>query len=314
MFCSLGRLVGGLLLIASCAAAQPARQAITGIAFMRVYTTEPAAAQRFYGQTLGFERHEVAGEWIYPVNRLQWLEVIPHAGPNPNDMMAAVGFMTRDAAGLERYLEAHGVTAEQTLRDGEFSVRDPEGNLVVFVQSDAVKHLASAADIPGTVAKLVADAPASPNATSRRIIHVGFIVKDRDKEAAFWQGVLGFRPYWHGGRKQDETDWVSLQVPNGQDWIEFMLGTKEPADLRQSGMSDHFSLGTARMDDVLAQLQRNDCQGDHCESIQVGKDGKIQLNLFDPDQTRVEYMEFTPAMKPCCSEFTAAHPTETESR
>jgi hypothetical protein len=50
-----------------------------------------------------------------------------------------------------------------------------------------------------------------------------------------------------------------------------------------------------------------------CTGIQAGKDGKIQLNLFDPDQTRVEYMEFKPVMKPCCSDFTGPHPSPTEN-
>ena len=44
----------------------------------------------------------------------------------------------------------------------------------------------------------------------------------------------------------------------------------------------------------------------------MGRDGKVQLNLFDPDLTRVEFMEFLPAEKPCCSDFTGKHPTETE--
>ena len=34
---------------------------------------------------------------------------------------------------------------------------------------------------------------------------------------------------------------------------------------------------------------------------QIGLDGKWQLNLYDPDGTRAEVMEFQPAVKPCCS-------------
>jgi hypothetical protein len=41
---------------------------------------------------------------------------------------------------------------------------------------------------------------------------------------------------------------------------------------------------------------------------QMGKDGKWQANLYDPDGTRVELMEFQPVTKPCCSAFTAASP------
>jgi hypothetical protein len=43
--------------------------------------------------------------------------------------------------------------------------------------------------------------------------------------------------------------------------------------------------------------------------MQMGKDGKWQLNLYDADGTRVELMEFTPREKPCCAPFTAPHPS-----
>ena len=143
------------------------------------------------------------------MNSSQWIEILTSpAPPQPNVRMAAVAFTTRNAAGLERYLSAHGFKAELPLKAGEFGVRDPEGNLVIFVQSGSNK----------TVAK----APPSPNATSKRIIHVGFIVRDAAKEDAFWRDVLGFHPYWHGGRTDDRTDWQSIQVPDGTDWLEYM--------------------------------------------------------------------------------------------
>jgi hypothetical protein len=44
------------------------------------------------------------------------------------------------------------------------------------------------------------------------------------------------------------------------------------------------------------------------EAPKIGRDGKWQLNLYDADLTRVEFMEFTPTQKPCCSEFTGPHP------
>src|ERR1700677_2257153 len=79
------------------AAEQPVRPAITGIAFARFYTTDPAAAQKFYGDTLGFERKQINGKWIYPVNHAQWIEVLSTPPPQPNVRLAAVGFTTRNA-------------------------------------------------------------------------------------------------------------------------------------------------------------------------------------------------------------------------
>jgi catechol 2,3-dioxygenase-like lactoylglutathione lyase family enzyme len=285
---------------ASMLAQEAKRPAITGIAFARFYTTDPTGAEKFYGNTLGFQRHEVGGEWLYPVNRSQWIEVVPSAPSKENVRMAAVAFTTRDATGLERYLSAHGIKAEIPLKAGKFGVRDPEGNLVIFVQSGSDK--------------LAANAPSSPTATSGRIIHVGFIVRDREKEDAFWQRVLGFKPYWHGGRNEQSTDWVSLQVPEGTDWLEYMLNADPSPSLRQAGVMDHFSLGVVHMSDAVAALQRNKCEGPNCTKTQDGRDGKVQLNLFDPDLTRVEYMEFTPSKEPCCSPFTGKHPSAEEDK
>ena len=277
---------------------QPAtRPAITGIAFARFYTTNPEGAQKFYGDTLGFTRRNDGGVWLYPVNHSQWIEVV-NATPQSNARLAAIAFTTSDAAQLERYLEAHKIKAEVPLNDGQFAVRDPEGNLVFFVQNGSQK--------------LVASTPASANATSNRIIHVGFRVLDRDKENAFWQQVLGFRPYWHGGPTDTVTNWVSLQVPDGTDWLEYMLNGGDAPTLKQFGSMDHFSLGTVHMQDIVAALARNHCEGPSCTKTQMGRDGKVQLNLFDPDQTRVEYMEYTPAQDPCCSAFTGKHPTPTD--
>jgi len=292
-------------LLITTAAAQGAqnadRPAITGVAFARFYTTKPAEAQKFYGDTLGYKRIEANGMWLYPVNHLQWIEILTSPPPpDPNVRMAAVAFTTRNAAALERYLAAHGVKAEEPLKKGEFGVRDPEGNLVIFVQSGSNK--------------LVAHAPPSPDAASRRIIHVGFIVRDAAKEDAFWRELLGFRPYWHGGKTADRTDWQSVQVPDGTDWLEYMLNASPSPTLQQAGVDDHFSLGVAKMADAVAQLEKNKCEGPNCTKTQIGRDGKVQLNLYDPDRTRVEFMEFVPVQEPCCSPITGSSPGPEENK
>jgi catechol 2,3-dioxygenase-like lactoylglutathione lyase family enzyme len=276
------------------------RPAITGIAFARFYTTDPAAAQKFYGGTLGYRRLEANGAWLYPVNSSQWIEILTTPPPpQPNLRMAAVAFTTRNAAGLERYLAAHGFKPELPLKAGEFGVRDPEGNLVIFVQAGSNK--------------LVAHAPPSPDATSKRIIHAGFIVRDPAKEDAFWQGILGFHPYWHGGKTDTRTDWQSVQVPDGADWLEYMLNISPEPTLKEAGVQDHFSLGVSHMEDAVAELARNKCEGPNCTRTQIGRDGKVQLNLYDPDLTRVEFMEFAPTREPCCSPLAGKQPGPDEN-
>ena len=275
------------------------RPAITGIAFVRMYTADSEASANFYGNTLGYRHAESDGITRYSVNDLQWLEVEALPSPAPASRLAAIAFTTRDAAALERYLKVHNIPIEQPLAHGLFAVHDPEGNLVYFVQEGA-----KVSGLPVT----------SPDAPSHRIIHTGFMVRDATVEDRFYKDLLGFHPNWHGGMHEGETDWVSVQVPDGTDWLEYMLEAGPNPSAKQLGVLDHFSLGTAHMSDVVQALARNHCEGPNCAKTQMGRDGKVQLNLFDPDLTRVEYMEFQPTGTPCCSLILGKSPTEVENR
>ena len=289
-----------LLSVTAVAQTSPARPAITGIAFARFYVTDAAAAKHFYADTVGLAPIASGDTTEYPVNSLQWVETVPLPSASTQTRMAAVGFTTRDVKAMQAYLGAKGFAAATPVADGQFSVRDPEGNLVYFVQTGSNAQVAAA--------------KASPRTTSTRIIHVGFAVKSRAAEDRFYREVLGFKPYWYGGMQADKTDWVSLQVPDGTDWLEYMLSVPPAGDLRQLGVLNHFSLGTAEMQDVVAKLKANQCEGPNCTKTQMGKDGKVQLNLFDPDLSRVEYMEYAPREQPCCSPFTGKQPGPVEVR
>ncbi len=288
-----------LLFSVSTIAHSQERPGITGIAFVRMYTADTAASANFYGNTLGYRHADSDGVTRYSVNDLQWLEVEALPSPAPASRLAAIAFTTHDAAALEQYLKAHNVSIEQPLTHGLFAVHDPEGNLVYFVQEGT--------KVPGLPLT-------SPNAPSHRIIHTGFLVRDAAAEDRFYKDLLGFRPNWHGGMHEGETDWISIQVPDGTDWLEYMLEGGANPSAKQLGVLNHFSLGTAHMADVIDALARNKCEGPNCTKSQMGKDGKVQLNLFDPDLTRVEYMEFKPTNTPCCSPILGKLPTEIENR
>jgi len=138
------------------------------------------------------------------------------------------------------------------------------------------------------------------------LIHAGFVVKDRAAEDHFYKDMLGFHVYWHGGMRDNETDWVDMQVPDGTDWLEYMLNVSPNADKRELGVMNHIALGVPDIKAAKEKLVKNGWKPG--EQPQIGRDGKWQLNLYDPDDTRVELMEFTPVQKPCCSEYTGPHP------
>jgi len=145
----------------------------------------------------------------------------------------------------------------------------------------------------------------SPVQVSSSIIHVGFVVQNRTA-MDHYKDILGFHVYWHGGRKDDETSWVDMQVPDGTDWIEYMLNVPPNADHHTLGVMNHIALGVPDIKAAEAQLRKNGWSGS--EQPKIGRDGKWQLNLYDPDDTRVELMEFTPSQQPCCAPYTGPHP------
>jgi hypothetical protein len=110
--------------------------------------------------------------------------------------------------------------------------------------------------------------------------------------------VLGFTVMWYGGRKEGMTNWVDMRVPDGDDWLEYMLNVTNPSP-KSRGVNNHIALGVKSIqaaDKAVASRMTTPP-----EQPKIGLDGKWQLNLYDPDLTRVEMMEFKPVQTPCCS-------------
>ncbi|HUX28598.1 MAG TPA: VOC family protein [Terracidiphilus sp.] len=310
------RLLPAALLLAftvvTTAQAAPPRPKITGISHLAVYTSDPTTTDHYYRESVGLAKlpdPENPKGVRYMVNATQYIEVLPlpsGAGINRLDHTA---WNTTNADGLRKYLAAKGWKTPAEVKKGSdgshwFEVLDPEGNKVEFVQPPAN-----------------AKAPHEPSAVGHQIIHVGFLVRSRAKEDTFYRDLLGFKPYWFGGMVPGKIDWVSQQAPDGHDWLEYMLtsgpsGSGIPANIsaRQLGVLDHLSIGEVSVDAAYKTLKdgnrlagvRNDGH------TQMGKDGKGQFNMYDPDGVRLELMNFHATEKPCCSPFTAADPSPAE--
>lgn len=293
-----------LVLAALAAPAGAERPAITSVSHLAVYAADAAKAEAFYVHDLGAikrpDPENPAGARYY-FSPLQFVEVLPlptGAGINRLDHAA---FTVANAEAMRRYLAAKAVAVPAAVTDGAdgsrwFQVKDPEGVRIEFVQPPAKRPR-------------IAD-----GGLSTHIIHVGFIIHDRKLEDSFYRDVLGFRPYWAGGMKDDVTSWVSQQVPDGHDWLEYMITTNPALTQGQTGVLNHFALGVRNMEAAYTRLWNGerlqgqvDARGGQTVP-KIGRDAKWQLNLIDPDGTRAEVMELHAIGKPCCSPFTAADP------
>jgi hypothetical protein len=97
--------------------------------------------------------------------------------------------------------------------------------------------------------------------------------------------------------KDDRTDWVDMRVGEGTDWMEYMLNVRNPSP-KTLGVMNHLALGVPSVEKGYRTLL---ARGMKIEEPKIGRDGKWQLNLYDPDFTRSELMEPKPVQKPCCS-------------
>jgi catechol 2,3-dioxygenase-like lactoylglutathione lyase family enzyme len=282
------------------------RPRILGIDHVSFDTTAPEGVKALYSGTLGLTSAAPveAGEFARFMVGEQWVGYSAAPDANATDRMDHVAFTTTNIVALRRYLSAKGVkfseVQERYDRSLSIFVNDPQGHRIEFVERWVS---------PGRTVTL-AHIDAGPQWVSHHMIHAGFLVRDRDAEDRFYRDLLGFRLYWHGGMGPGETDWVAMQVPDGTDWLEYMLNHPEHPNLRLTGVLNHFSLGVVDMKSAQALLESHGWKPHGGEKAQMGKDGKWQLNVFDPDLTRIELMELKPVEKACCADFTGPHPSD----
>ncbi|MBZ5678839.1 MAG: VOC family protein [Acidobacteriia bacterium] len=240
------------------------RPHILGIDHVSFYTTQPDGVKKLYGGLLGFAPTaavEPGGTVRYMIGT-QWVGYSAAPDPKATDRMDHVAFATDNIVALRRYLTDKGLKASQIQGRSDhslsFVVNDPEGHPIEFVErgkTDATTPEASA--------------------VSRRMIHTGFVVYHRDAEDHFYRDTLGFRLYWHGADKAGTPDdWVAMQVPDGTDWLEYMLNQPEHMDLQLTGVMNHISVGVADMKKAQAIMESHGWKAHGDEAAEIGKDGK----------------------------------------
>jgi catechol 2,3-dioxygenase-like lactoylglutathione lyase family enzyme len=264
------------------AQSSPPRPRITGISHVAFRVSDATAARKFYGELLGLSERAGAGkeQLIFPVGSHQYVLLEPGLPANEEERLSHLAFATPDVQALAAHLTARGLQVSQPAgRCAESAIRvtDPDGHPLEFVQTEWPPKPAAAA---------------SQLALSTRLLHAGLIIKDEEAAHKFYRDILGFSDIWRGGRTEGVISWVNMRVPDGTDYLEYMLQSSAP-DRRQRGTLHHLCL---RVDDIQTAWEtvgaRSATMGRPLSGQpNVGRNGRWQLNLYDPDGTRVELME-----------------------
>lgn len=264
----------------------PARPIIAGVAHATIQVTDLVKARKFYGELLGYaevasrDRAHVA---IFAVNDRQRLIVRDGLPADRDERFINLAFEVADAAAMRASLAARGMQPGQPTPDAiaggrRIDVSDPDAHAVQFVELD----------------RSIQVRPAAVDARlSKRILHAGLTVKDGAAADRFYKDILGFSETWRGGRPEGVINWINMRVPDGTDYLEYMLYPATPPTRRQLGSAHHVALLVTDIQQALETVRSRTAVDDlnHRANPNIGTNNRWQLNLFDPDGTRVELME-----------------------
>jgi catechol 2,3-dioxygenase-like lactoylglutathione lyase family enzyme len=281
-----------LLLFASIAAAEPQRPRILGLAHIALFTADVEKSRRFYKEFLGygepFDLKNSDGSLsltFIKINDHQYIELFPER-ESRSDRLHHISVYTEDAEAMRLYLASRGVKVPDRVPKGRignsnFNVTDPDGHTVEIVQYES-----------GGWSMREKGKHVGPERVSTRMLHLGILVGDLAAAKKFYGEVLGFSEFWRGSSDEKQLSWVNMRVPDGTDYIEFMLYKELPQPDRR-GSAHHICLEVPDMDKAVAMLETKPARQtyDRKMEIRVGRNRRRQCNLFDPDGTRVELME-----------------------
>jgi lactoylglutathione lyase len=268
------------------------RPAITGLAHVALYVKDIEKSRAFYKDFLGYSEpfslnnaNGTLSLTFIKINDRQYIELFPETEP-ASDRLHHISIETTDAESMRRYLASRGVRVPERVPKGRtgnsnFNIKDPDGHTVEIVQYE-----------PDGWSMREKGRFMTSDRISERMLHAGILVGNVDAAMKFYRDLLGFRETWRGSRSGKTLDWINLRVPEGTDYIEFMLYSQlPPADRR--GVQHHICLERTNLEASVKQIEARPArkQYDRPIEIRTGTNRRRQANLFDPDGTRVELME-----------------------
>jgi lactoylglutathione lyase len=270
-----------------------ARPKILGLAHVAYYVGDLNKARAFYEDFLGFAelpftlKKPDGSERVafIKINETQYLELFAET-PRDDGMLNHIAVYTDNADRMRDYLASKNIRVPAHVDKGQtgnknFTIKDPDGHGIEFVEylKDSRTSGERGKYVPET-------------RISGHLMHTGILIGSLSRAVAFYHDILGFEETWRGGGNPKELSWVNLRVPDGEDYVEFMLYRTLPvAD--QRGGRNHISLMVPDMASALATLEARPARKtyNHQFDTKTGVNGKRQANFYDPDGTRVELME-----------------------
>lgn len=281
-----------LLMAATVFAQSAPRPHLLGLAHVAFRDGDITKTAAFYETVLGYQEpfalKDAAGnvdmEFV-KVNDQQYVELMP-GNARIQGQLDHFALYTDDLGAIRSYLALQQVQILKDIHTGRIgnpflTVRDPDGHLIEIVEYSTDSQTAKARG------KFM---PASR--ISNHITHVGILINSVGTSMKFYRDILGFREVARGGGTGGQPDWVNLQMPNGNDYIELIpfSGVASPTQLRAQ---NHLGLGTSDVQKSVSTLQSRATADLLLSPVALQSGGNLppRVNILDPDGVRIELME-----------------------
>jgi catechol 2,3-dioxygenase-like lactoylglutathione lyase family enzyme len=194
--------------------------------------------------------------------------------------MTHISLVTTSVEKLHAMLLARGLEPaplKPTGTDGNRSFRliDPDGNIIEFTEYQAGSIHSNARGKFNDASRL-----------SNHLQHGGFPVKDLHAAMAWYRDKLGFVRVFPGDPAKPELPLANMRMPGPRgDYIELISepGVAQHACFEVPDIPAAHRLAAARMPNIQAP--------------QMGRTLRRLFNLYDPDHSRIEFIEATVFMK-----------------
>jgi len=288
-----------------------------------VHSHDLNASRHFYGDLLGFQEsftilknqtavvkgglpQDQVASVFFKVNDRQYIVVMPESSESES-RYGGYAVETDDAEAMRVYLKSLGYsvpakTSRTPTHDLAFHISDPDGDNIEIMQYT-----------PESLSVQNYGKFLSEDRLSRRILHTGFTIT-KQETTKFYLNAFGVREFWRADPTMKApgaaptpqptgpilANLSNLKLPESDDYIEWSISRTRPdaAKATPTATGGHIALVTPYdMAKTVAAVEARAAFKDYTRrhEAHVGVNHKWQGNYFDPDGTRVEFMELDTA-------------------
>ena len=253
---------------------------ITGISHVAFRVSDLAQARAFYTGVLGLpEAFTLGNTHFMKVNDDQYIEVQLGAPAEGNLRMTHISLVTTSVEKLHAMLLDRGLQPaplKPTGTDGNrsFRLNDPDGNIIEFTEYQ-----------PGSLHSNARGKFNDAPRISSHLQHGGFPVKNLHTAIAWYHDKLGFVRVFPGDPTKPELPLANMRMPGPRgDYIELIA---EP------GVAQHACF---EVTDIQVARRLAVTRTPAVPSPQIGRTLRWLFSLYDPDHSRIEFIEATLAL------------------